>query len=179
MAFEAIGWPGDARSWSLADLANRETFDRHIDTVATAIADRFTLKLHINSAGRRRAYNDWIARLTDESSGEDDHRRFVRLCADLIECLTGQTVASYSAMMRDAADPMADVVLRYPNQVAALAAGAALYIVRATALTGADISEPLDPAVVENAAAALNRNPAATAKRFRELLRLTTPWGEV
>ena len=178
MVFEAIGQPREQRAWSLADLADRRTFDRHIDTVATAIADRFTLKLHIDSTGRWRAYNEWIARLQDGGRGEGDHRRFVRLCADLVECLAGQTVVTYSAMMRDASDPMAEAVLRYPSQMTALAAGAVLYIVRATALTGADISEALDPAVVENAAAALNRNPEAAAGRFRELLRLTTPWGE-
>ena len=100
----------------------------------------------------------------------------MRLCADLIECLASQRVVSYSAMMRDASDPMTDVVLHYPNEVTALATGASLYIVRATALTGADISEPLPPAVAENAAAALQRHPQAAAERFRELLRLTTPW---
>ena len=100
----------------------------------------------------------------------------MQLCADLTECLANQRVVSYSAMMRDVSEPMTDVVLRYPNEVTALATGAALYIVRATALTGAEIAEPLAPAVAENAAAALQRHPEAAAERFRELLRLTTPW---
>ena len=176
MVFEATDRPGNERVWHLAELADRQTFDRYVDTVATAIADRFTLRVHINVAGRWRAYNGWIARLKDNSEGGDGHRRFVRLCADLIECLASQRVVTYSAMMRDASDPMTDVVLRYPNEVTALATGAALYVVRATALTGADISEPLPPAVAENAAAAVKRNPSAAAERFRELLRLTTPW---
>ncbi len=176
MAFEAIDRFGEARVWRLSDLADREAFDRFVDTVSTTIADRFTLKTHVNVAGRWRAYNCWIARLQDASGGEDDHRRFVRLCADLIECLASQRVISYSPMMRDLAEPMTDVVLGHSNELTALTAGAVLYIVRATALTGADIAEPLDPAVAENAAAALARHPHATAERFRELLRLITPW---
>lgn len=168
--------PGNERVWRLADLADRQTFDRYIDTVATAIADRFTLKVHVNVAGRWRAYNCWIAKLQDRRDRADDYRRFVRLCADLVECVASQRVITYSALMRDASEPMTDVVLRYPNEVTALAAGASLYIVRATALTGADIAEPLAPAIAENAAAALQRHPEATAERFRELLRLTTPW---
>jgi hypothetical protein len=176
MAFEATHRPGNERVWRLAELADRQAFDRYIDTVAAAIADRFTLKVHLNVAARWRAYNGWIARLQDMSDGADDHRRFVRLCADLVECLASHRVVSYSAMLHDASDPMTDVVLRYPNEVTALATGAALYIVRATALTGADIAEPLPPAVAENAAAALQRHPQAAAERFRELLRLTTPW---
>ena len=176
MAFEATDRPGNERVWHLAELADRHTFDHFIDTVATAIADRFTLKVHVNVAGRWRAYNGWIAKLQDKSSDGDDHHRFVQLCADLTECLANQRVVSYSAMMRDVSEPMTDVVLRYPNEVTALATGAALYIVRARALTGAEIAEPLAPAVAENAAAALQRHPEAAAERFRELLRLTTPW---
>ncbi len=176
MVFEATDRPGNESVWHLAELADRQTFDRYIDTVATAIADRFTLRVYINVAGRWRAYNGWIARLQDRSNGDDDYQRFVRLCADLVECLASQRVVTYSAMLPDASDPMTDVVLHYPNEVTALATGASLYIVRATALTGADISEPLAPAVAENAAAALQRHPQAAAERFRELLRLTTPW---
>jgi hypothetical protein len=176
MVFEPIDRSGDSRIWRLAELAERGTFDRYLDTVATAIADRFTLKVHVNVAGRWRAYNGWIARLQDDGVGPDDPHRFVRLCADLVECLASQRVFTYSAMMRDVSDPMTDVVMAYPNEVTALATGSALYIVRATALTGAGISEPLAPAIAENAAAALHRNPEAAAERFRELLRLATPW---
>ncbi len=175
MAFEAIDRSGGAHLWHLADLAERAVFDRYIDMVATALADRFTLKVHVNGAGRWRAYNGWIARLQDGNDDGDDYRRFVRLCADLVECLASQRVVTYTAMMRDASEPMTDVVLQYPNEVTALAAGAALYIVRTTALTGADVAEPLAPAVAESAAAALQRHPAAAAERFRELLRLSTP----
>jgi hypothetical protein len=176
MVFEAVDRSGETRVWRLAELADRQTFDRYLDTVATAIADRFALKVHVNVAGRWRAYNGWIARLQDDGEEPDDYRRFLRLCADLVECLASQRIFTYSAMMRDVSDPMTDVVLAYPNEVTALAAGSALYVVRAMALTGAGIAEPLAPAVAENAAAALHRNPEAAAKRFRELLRLTTPW---
>jgi hypothetical protein len=176
MVFEAVDRSGTTRVWHLAELAERQTFDRYLDTVATAIADRFALKVHVNVAGRWRAYNSWIAKLQDKGEEPDDYHRFARLCADLVECLAGQRVFTYSAMMRDASDPMTDVVLAYPNEVTALAAGSALYIVRATALTGAGIAEPLAPAVAENAAAALQHHPQAAAERFRELLRLSTPW---
>ncbi len=176
MAFEAVDRAGGEPLWSLAELADRRAFDRHVGAVATAIADRFAVTVHIDGAGRWRAYNRWIARLQDTRDGADSHHRFVRLCADLVECLACQSVITYSATIGDASDPMTDVVLRYPNEVTALAAGAALYIVRATALTDADIFEPLAPAVAENAAAAVKRNPSAAAERFRELLRLTTPW---
>ncbi len=176
MAFEALDRYGEERVWRLADLADRQAFDRTIDTVATAIADRFTLKVHINVAGRWRAYNCWIARLQDEADGGDEHHRFVRLCADLVECLANQRVVDYSPMMRDVSEPMTDVVLAYPNEMTALATGAALYIVRTTALSGGDISEALTPDVAENAAAALKRHPQEAADRFRELLRLISPW---
>jgi hypothetical protein len=175
MGSETVDRP-DERIWRLAELADRDIFDRHVDMVATAIADRFTLMVHVNVAGRWRAYNGWIARLQDGNGGGVDHRRFVRLCADLVECLARQRVVSYSPMMRGMSEPMTDVVLRYPNEVTALAIGAALYVVKARALTGADIAEPLMPVVAENAAAALQRHPAAAAERFRELLRLSTSW---
>ncbi len=176
MTLEAIDRGGGGRVWRLADLADRQTFDRFIDTIAAAIADRFALKVHVDVTGRWQAYNGWIARLQDTGDGDDDHDRFARLCADLIECLASQPVVGYSPMMRDDSEPMTDMVLRNANEVTALAAGAALYIVRTTALGGADISEPLAPAIMENAAAALQRHPAAAAERFRELMRLTTPW---
>ena len=175
MAVEAIAPSSGAFVWSLADLADRQTFDRYLDAVATAIADRFTVRVHVNVAARRRAYNGWIATLQDDG-GDAGHQRFIRACADLIACLASRRIVGYSAMTRDASDPMLDVVLRYPNEVTALAAGGALYITRVTALTGVDPSEPLPPAVAENAAANLRRHPQEAAAHFRELLRLTTPW---
>jgi hypothetical protein len=178
MVFDALDRSAGDRVWRLSELADRQTFDRYLDTVATAIADRFALKVHVNVAGRWRAYNCWIAKLQDECEEPDDYHRFVRLCADLVESLASQRVFTYSAMMRDVSDPMTDVVLAYPNAVTALATGSALYIVRTTALTGAGIAEPLAPAIAENAAAALQRHPQAAAERFRELLRLTTPWDQ-
>jgi hypothetical protein len=70
---------------------------------------------------------------------------------------------------------MVDTVLACPDEVTALAAGAALYVIRVRELTGADPSVPLSAMVIENAAASLRRRPAA-ATRFRELLQLSTPW---
>ncbi len=174
MAVEAIA--RSALAWSLAELADRPAFDRYLDAIATAIADRFTVRVHVNVAGRRHAYNDWIATLQDGKASVADHRRFIRMCADLIATLASRRIVGYSAMIRDASDPMGEVVLRYPNEITALAAGASLYITRVTALTGIDPSEPLEPSIAENAAAHLRRHPKEAAERFRELLQLSTPW---
>jgi len=164
------------RLWGLGDLADRQTFDRYLDAVATSLADRFTVRVHINVAARWRAFDDWIATLQDDTPESAGHQRFIKVCADLIACLASRRIVGFSAMMREDSDPMSDVVLRYPNEVTALATGAALYITRIAALTGEDPSEPIPPAVAENAAALLRRHPQETAQRFRELLRLTTPW---
>jgi hypothetical protein len=176
MAVEAILPGSDERTWALADLAERRNFDRFFDGVATAIADRFVVRIHINVAARWRAYNGWIATLQDGDAEAAGYQRFIRACSDLVACLASRRVVTYSALMRGGSDPMMDVVLRYPNEVTALAAGAALYAVKVTALTGTDPSEPLSPDVAENAAANLQRHPQEAAARFRELLRLTTPW---
>ena len=175
MAFEAVAPSREEPVWRLADLAERRAFDRYVGMVATAIADRFAVAVHIDGAGRWRAYNGWIARLQNGPDSAINDYRFAATCAELIECLAGHRVVTYAAGERDVSDPMTDVVLRYPNEVTALAAGAALYIVRAAALNGDEIAEPLAPAVAENAAAALQRQPAGAAERFRELLRLATP----
>jgi hypothetical protein len=176
MAVKAVLPGSGERVWGLADLADRQAFDRFFDGVATAIADRFVVRIHINVAARWRAHNGWIATLQDAGSGAAGHERFIRACADLIACLASRRVVSYSAMMRGSSDPMLDVVLRYPNEVTALAAGASLYAVKVAALTGTDPSEPLAPAIAENAAANLQRHPQEAATRFRALLRLSTPW---
>jgi hypothetical protein len=174
MAAEAAA--AGERLWGLGDLADRQTFDRYLDAVATALADRFAVRVHVNVAARRRAFNDWIATLQEGAPERAGHERFIKACADLIACLGSRRIVSFSAMMREDSDPMSDVVLRFPNEVTALATGAAFYITRVAALTGADPSEPIPPAVAENAAALLRRHPQETAERFRELLRLTTPW---
>jgi hypothetical protein len=78
-------------------------------------------------------------------------------------------------MVREPDDRMTSIVLKYGNEVAALAAGAALYSIVVENLTGTSPAEPLPAELVENAAAALRKNSEA-AIRFRELLRLSTPW---
>ncbi len=70
---------------------------------------------------------------------------------------------------------MIGVVIKYPNEVTALAAGAAIYALRVAELTGEDAGGGLPAMVIENAAANLNRHPEAAVK-FRELLQLATPW---
>lgn len=175
MGAEAVALGIDARPWTLATLADEDGFARYHDAIAGAIADRFTLKVHINPGGRQRAFAAWIAALAEREVAAIDHRDFIAVCAGLIASLAAHTVVSYSPMVGDRADRMVDTVLACPDEVTALAAGAALYVIRVRELTGADPSVPLSAMVVENAAASLRRRPAA-ATRFRELLQLSTPW---
>jgi hypothetical protein len=176
MPIEALARAGGNRIQRLADLADRAGFDGYLGEVAATIADRFTLQVHVNFAARWRAYNGWIACLQDGGRVAADHQRFLRVVADLIAILGSRRIVTYSAMMRGRSDPMLDVVLKYPNEITALTAGAALYTSEVSALTGRDPSEALTPLVAENAAALLRRQPLEAAARFRELLRLSTPW---
>jgi hypothetical protein len=121
------------------------------------------------------AFIAWIDGVVATDRTVIDHRSFVTICAALIGGLARHRVISYSAMIRDPADEMIAVILKYPNEITALAAGATLYELRVGALIGMPAGEPLPPLVVENAAANLARHPEA-ATRFRELLRLGTPW---
>jgi hypothetical protein len=172
---DTIDLDAGERPWSLAALAERAELDRHIETVATAIADRFTLKVHINVAARDAAFADWIDRVRAEDGRRLDHRSFVAVCAGLIAALAARRVVSYSALVGDPSDGMLGTILAYGNEVTALAAGAAVYALAVADLTGTLPAEPLPALVVENAAASLRKHPEA-ALRFRELLRLTTPW---
>ena len=172
---DAIDLDAAERPWSLAALAERAEFDRHIETVATAIADRFTLKVHINIAARDAAFADWIERVRAENRPRLDHRSFVAVCAGLIAALAARRIVSYSGLIGDRSAGMLGTILAYGNEVTALAAGAAVYALAVEDLTGTSPAEPLPALVVENAAAGLRKHPEA-ALRFRELLRLTTPW---
>ena len=172
---EALAPDAGTRVWSLAALTDEDEFNRHVETAATAIADRFAVKVHLNIVARRRAFSDWIGRLRAVDGHPRDYRAFVAVCAELIGALGSRRVVSYSAMLRHPADRMVDVVLRYGNEVTALAVGAAIYATAVDGLTGAPPGEPLPARVVENAAANLRRHPE-TALRFRELLKLSTPW---
>ncbi len=164
-----------ARRWGLAALADEAGFDRLVDTVATAIADRFTLKAHQNVVARRMAYIAWIEKLSADNLPAMDYRAFVTICASLIASLARHRVVSFSAMIRDPHSRMIGIVLKYPNEVVALAAGASLYELRIGELTGEEMTGGLPAIVVENAAANLARHSEA-ASRFRELLQLHTPW---
>lgn len=164
-----------AGAWSLATLADEAAFDRHIEAVAAAIADSFTLKVHTNVVARRLAFKAWIDNLQRNERAPIGHADFVASCAALISAIARHRVVSFSAMIRDPADRTIDTVLRYPNEVTALAAGAAIYTLRVTELTGRSPAVPLTAMILENAAAALHRHPTAAVK-FRELLQLSTPW---
>ncbi|MEJ0097258.1 MAG: hypothetical protein WDM84_04130 [Bauldia sp.] len=172
---EAVAPLSGRGPWGLAALADETAFDHHLDLVGTAIADRFTLKIHQNIVARRMAFIAWIDGLAAMDRATIDYRSFVAACAGLITSLARHRVVSYSAMVRDPGDTMIAAVLKYPNEVTALAAGAALYALRVGELTGEPVGEPLAALVIENAAANLARHPEAAA-RFRELLRLGTPW---
>ncbi len=167
--------PIELPPWGLATLAEEPNFDRLVDTVATAIADRFTLKVHQNVVSRRMAYTTFIDGLATENLPFIDYRAFVSVCGNLIAAIARHRVVSFSAMIRDPGNRMIGVVLKYPNEVTALAAGAALYALRVRELTGEETNTGLTAMVVENAAANLNRHPEAAVK-FRELLQLATPW---
>jgi len=172
---EALARSPDAPTWSLAALADEAAFDRLVDNVAGAIADRFTLKAHQNIIARRMAYVAWVDGLAADNLAAIDYRAFVGVCAGLIAAIGRHRVVSFSAMIRDPGSRMIGVVLKYPNEVTALAAGAALYTLRVGELTGSVSDGGLPAMVVENAAANLSRHPEAAVK-FRELLQLETPW---
>ena len=172
---EALAFGATTRAWSLAALADEAEFDLHIHAVATAIADRFTLKVNQNIVSRRMAYIAWIDALAADDGAPLDYRSFVAVCANLIASIARHRVVSYSAMIRDPANHMIDTVLKYPNEVTALAAGAAIYELRIGELTGDHAGGGLPALIIENAAANLSRHPEAAVK-FRELLQLTTPW---
>jgi hypothetical protein len=162
-------------AWSIGTLADEASFDRLVETVATAIADRFTLKVHQNVVSRRMAYTTFIDALATENLPLIDYRAFVSICGNLIAAIARHRVVSFSAMIRDPANRMIGVVLKYPNEVTALAAGATLYSLRVHELTGEPPAAGVPAMVIENAAANLNRHPEAAVK-FRELLQLSTPW---
>jgi hypothetical protein len=164
----------EARTWSLAALADEAEFDSRVEMAATAIADRFTLQSHINIGERRHAYYDWIDRVRSERRPVD-HTTFVSVCSAMVQTLATRRVATYSAMIRDPGDDMADVVLRYGNEVTALVTGASVYAVMISDLTGTTVAAPLPALVMENAAAALRRRPEAAAS-FRELMMMPTQW---
>lgn len=172
---EAVALATAPRTWSLAALADEAEFDLHIHTVATAVADRFTLKIHQNIVSRRMAFIAWIDTLSADDEGPLDYRSFVAVCANLIASIARHRVVNYSAMIRDPANRMIDAVLKYPNEVTALAAGAAIYELRVADMTGNPSGGGLPALIIENAAANLSRHPEAAVK-FRELLQLSTPW---
>jgi len=174
MAEAALRSP-ETRPWSLASLADEVAFDRLVETTAMAIADRFTLKVHQNVVARRMAYIAWIDKLSADNLPAMDYRAFVTACANLIASIARYRLVSFSAMIRDPDSRIIGVVLQYPNEVTALAAGAALYQLRIGELTGEPTAAGLPAIVVENAAANLARHSEA-ATRFRELLQLHTPW---
>jgi len=166
----------DRRIVTLSALSDETAFDRYVDGVAETIAGHFALKMQKNLVARRMAFTAWMDGLARTARPGIDYRSFIAVCATLIDTLARHRSLSYSAMIRDPHDRMIEVVLKYPNEVTALAAGAALYDIYVTRLTGTPAHEALSPLILENAASSLARQPKAAAARFRELLRLSTPW---
>jgi hypothetical protein len=173
---EAAGARTAGDALTLVSLCDEATFDRYIDTVAGALADRFTLRVNKNIVTRRMAFTAWIIGLARVSRPEIDYRSFVAVCATMIDTVARHRTLSFSALVRDPNDEMIGVVLKYPNEVTALTAGTVLYDRLVSGLTGAPAYEPPSPMVLQNAAASLAAQPKAAAARFRELLRLSTPW---
>ncbi len=172
---EAIELHADVGAWSLAALADAAAFDRHHIAVAAAIADRIGAGVDIDVDARRAAFADWIASLQEPGDVETDEAAFTAVCARLIAALARHPIVTYAWTSEAPPDRMAAAVLTFPNEVTALASGAAVYLLRVRALTGIDPSTSLSALIIENAAANLRRS-AETATRFRELLQLTTPW---
>ena len=163
------------RPWSLAALAEQASFDRHYDAVALAIADSFTLKVHLDIAALRTGFAVFIASLAGQASGPADYRRFVEMVGRLIASLSARRIIRYSALIRDRMNRTVGIVLDYPDEVTALALGAALYASEVRRLTGEDPTVPLSFLVLENAAATFRSRHEAAA-RFPELLQLSVPW---
>lgn len=172
---DAAALYADVGAWSLEALADRSLFDRHYVTVAAAVADRLSAKVNINIEARGLAYADWIDSLQGLDPEEVGHPHFVAACASLIASLARYRIVAYSAIARDPPDRLVNAALNYPNEVTALASGAAVYLLKVRELTGIDPSARLSGMILENAAANLNKT-AEAAVHFRELLRLSTPW---
>ena len=162
------------RPWSLAALADEAEFGRHVEMTASTIANRFTVNVHINVAARARAFDDWIEHVRAGGSQRIDYRTLVAIGAGLIASMAAHRIVGYTATIVEPRS-MLDTVQKYGNEVTALAMGTALYSTMVEAISGAPAVERLPVMVMENAAANLRRHPEA-ALRFRELMRLSTPW---
>jgi hypothetical protein len=165
----------EKRPWRLADLADEAEFDRHVEAAASAIADRCSLQTHINLAARQRAYGDWLERVRSVAASPLDYRAFVSICAALVEALAQHRSVTFSATTL-VSDRLRDTMLRYGNEVIALAVGGALYSTAVEGMTGTQPGEALSAFLWENAATNLRHHRAEAAPRFRELLKLSTPW---
>ena len=118
---EPVAPLADRETWSLSSLADETGFGHYLDTVAAAIADRFTLKIHQNLIARRMAFIAWIDSLAAIDRATVDFRSFIAICGALVGSLARHRVVSYSAMIRDPGDAMIGVILKFPNEVTALA----------------------------------------------------------
>jgi hypothetical protein len=173
----AIALKSERPGTGLAALAEQSAFERHYETVSAAVADFIAAKVHINVTALRHAHADFIDSLQVGSGGAPiTHRHFVATCASLIASLAPRRIVDYATVPPHPPDRMVNTVLRYPDEVTALAAGASLYLVRIGQIADRDPCPPLPALVMENAAAQLHRRTDA-ALRFRELLRLDSPWG--
>jgi hypothetical protein len=164
---------GDLRPWSLAAMAEEAEFDGHVEAAATAIADAFTLQIHINIAGRQDAFIDWIERVR-AAEGRHDRGTFVRTCASLVGALATHRIVGYSAMVGNPSAEAA-VVVKYPNETTALAVVAGVYLTAIEHLVDRPRG-PVSAMALETAATGLRKRPDETAARFRELMGLPNPW---
>lgn len=166
------------RPWTLASLADERAFERHYDAVTMALADLFSLKVHLNLIQLHTCFAGFVAGFEENRLPREtpDYQRLIDVVSRLILACTVRPIVSYSALVRDRTNRTAGIVLAYASEITALGLGAAVYAVAIKRLVGTDPSTPLSSLIIENAAALLRRQPTGAAANFRELLQLTTPW---
>jgi hypothetical protein len=165
---------GDLRPWGLSAMAEEAEFDGHIEAAAIAIADAFTLQVHLNIAGRKDAFRDWVERVRTAHWPARDPGAFIGACASLIGALAAYRFVGFSPMLGNQPDEAA-VVTKYPNETTALAVGAGVYLTAVEHLVDRPRGQ-VGAMALETAAIGLRKRPDDTAARFRELMGLPNPW---
>ena len=163
------------RPWNLALLADLDVYQRHFDAVAVALADIFTFKVHLNGAELAAAHAVFVESFIEAPVVDPGQRDFIDIVVRLIVSVSTRRMVTYTTMIRDRDDPFPAIVAKWPGEVTALLLGGGVYAAEVRRLTGVDPGVPLAPLYLENAAALLRANPSS-ARKFRELLQLATPW---
>ena len=165
--------PAGERRGGLASLADPVLFEIEYDAVASAIADAFQFKVHYKVLALRAAYADWIESQAGDHGAIDDEEHLVAIVGRLIAALARNRIVSFSSMLWLPGESGEDALVfkRYPNEIVALAFGAALFAIKVEALSGQSPAAPLPARLFARAAEHLRRQPAMAAD-FRLLLAL-------